>query len=352
MFQRLLFLFTASLCFALPQTSCNIEQLASQAKTLKGLGDGLNFEFTPSDKPRPFTINVDPNFLYRPSRPISDIVPPWNNGPPVSDIAKLQEYFLEQYSWENVQAQLNQKYKGIMYTTTVSAGSNYTEPVHLHFAHQKSNREDAIPLLMVHGFPSSFLEFEYVIHDLAFPPNSSLPAFHVVTPGLPGFAFSPRPASNGLGSRETGIAFNNLMLQLGYKKYAIYVTDLGASIGRWMCFDAAEEVVSRFTSFYFVEPQGNDLERYAKNETNAGETDFLNRYNSFSAEDAGYIQIQSTKPLALAEAMTDSFIGWAAWQWNYRYHASGAFDWSYDDLLTQAFVLYIQGKLNCAAVDG
>jgi hypothetical protein len=147
----------------------------------------------------------------------------------------------------------------------------------------------------------------------------------------------------GLGSRETGIAFNNLMLQLGYKKYAIYVTDLGASVGRWMCYDAAEEIVSRFTSFYFVIPNENDLVRYGANETNAEETDFINRFNAFNAEDAGYIEIQGTKPLVLAEAMTDSFIGWAAWQWNYRYHASGAYEWSHDDLLTQAMVLYIQG---------
>jgi hypothetical protein len=76
------------------------------------------------------------------------------------------------------------------------------------------------------------------------------------------------------------------------------------------------------------------------------ETDFLNCYNSFSAEDAGYIQIQSTKTLAIADAMTDSFIDWARWQWYYRYHASGTYDWSYGDFLTQAYVLYIQGKLN------
>ena len=196
---------------------------------------------------------------------------------------------------------------------------------------------------MLHGFPSSFLEFEHVIQPLAFPPNSSLPAFHVVTPNLPGFAFSPAPIADGLGSREVGIAFNNLMLLLGYNKYAIYVTDLGALVGRWMCYDAAEEIVSRFTSFYFVAPNADDLERYAKNETDAVETDFLNRLNAFQAEDAGYIEIQSTKPLALAYAMSDSFMGWAAWQWNYRYHASGAFTWTPNDLLTQAIILYFQG---------
>lgn len=110
----------------------------------------------------------------------------------------LQQYFLEQYSWEDVQKQLNDKYAGIQFTTMVSAGPNYTEPVHLHFAHQRSDRSDAMPLIMLHGFPSSFLEFEDVIKPLAFPPNSSLSAFHVVTPNLPGFAFSPGPTANGL----------------------------------------------------------------------------------------------------------------------------------------------------------
>ena len=109
-----------------------------------------------------------------------------------------------------------------------------------------------------------------------------------------------------------------------------------------MCYDAAEEIVSRFTSFYFVLLNTDDLQRYADNQTNAVETDFLNRFNSFNAEDAGYNDIQTTEPLTLAYAMSDSFTGWAASQWNYCHHASGPFTWTSDDLLTQAMILYIQ----------
>jgi pimeloyl-ACP methyl ester carboxylesterase len=193
----------AGLCSALPQDNGE-SQLTAHPETVHGLGDGLNFEFTESDSPIPFTINVDPDFisatrlksaLYRPTRNIEGVG--WAGGPPVSDIAKLQQYFLEKYSWEDVQSQLNEKYRNIMFTTSVSGGPNYTDPIQLRFAHQKSDREDAIPLLMVHGFPSSFLEFEDVIQPLAKPPNDSLPAFHVVTPDLPGFAFSPQPKANG-----------------------------------------------------------------------------------------------------------------------------------------------------------
>ena len=315
-----------------------------------GLSDDLNFDFTPSDSPQPFTIDVDPDFiavtrlkaqLYRASKPITQ--PAWADGPPTVDISTAQQYFVNNYSWFDTQAYLNEKYSQAQFTTTVSAGPNYTEPVYLHFAHKFSNRSDAVPLLMLHGWPSSFLEFEDVIDSLVSPPNSSLPAFHVITPNIPGFGFSPAPTADGFGSREAGIAFNNLMLQLGYDKYTFYSTDLGSSVARWMLYDAAENIVSRWTSFYFVSPNANDLARYAANETTPEENTFFTQLNYFTANDEGYIAIQTTKPLSLAYALTDSPLGFLAWTWEYRYHAGGAYDFSVDDLITQMMLLYIQG---------
>ena len=315
---------------------------------LQGLGDGLNFKFDPSDSPQPFTIDVDPNFvaatklkasLYRPTKPITE--PDWESGPPTADINDLAQYFAQNYSWLDTQKVLNDFYT--QYTTTVSAGPNYTESTHVHFAHEQSERQDAIPLLMLHGFPSSFLEFIDVIKPLAHPPNDSLPAFHVVTPSLPGFGFSPAPTADHFGSREAGIAFDNLMHQLGYDRYAIYVTDLGTAVGNWMVFDAADSIFSRITSFYIVNPTAEDQARYAANETTPEETFFIEQLNDFIAEDYGYISIQTTKPLSLAEGLTDSPVGFIAWTWNYRYHASGAFGYTLEDLITQAYLLYIQG---------
>ena len=137
------------------------------------------------------------------------------------------------------------------------------------------------------------------------------------------------------------------MHQLGCTKYAVYCTDLGSSVGRWLLYDAASSVLSRFTSFYFVSPTKNDLARYAANKTTPEENIFFEQLNYLNANDAGYIAIQTTKPLALAlalaEAMTDSFIGWLSWFWEYRYHASGAYEYTFEQLIDQAIVPFFQG---------
>src|SRR6478735_8409004 len=76
---------------------------------------------------------------------------------------------------------------------------NVTHSVPLHFVHHRSPRSDAIPLLFVHGWPGSFLEVGNIIGNLTNPPNSSVPAFHVVAPSIPGFGFSPAPTQPGFG---------------------------------------------------------------------------------------------------------------------------------------------------------
>lgn len=333
-------------CSALPDYGANTSSVI--ADVLPGLGDGLNFAYNASSTPQPFTIDVDPEFiaatelkvsLYRPSRPITQ--PDWTDGPPTHNVSAVQQYWLQNYSWFDVQASINSKYS--QYTTTVNSGVNFTEPVQLHFAHQKSNRSDAIPLLMLHGWPSSFLEWDSVVDGLASPPNASLPSFNVVAVDLPGFGFSPAPTVPGFGSREMGQAFDNLMKQLGYDKYAIYTTDLGSFVARWMTVDAADSVVSRLTDFYFIAPNATDLQRYAANETTPEENTFMSQYISFNTDDFGYYAEQSTRPLALTESLTDSPVGFLAWMWQLRHVVSGEYDYTASELITDALMLFIPG---------
>ena len=109
----LLFILSAGFCSAIPRDS-RISQRGADSKDLQGLRDGLNFKFTASDTPQPFTIDVDADFvaktkqksaLFRPTRNIEGVG--WSNGPPTSDINDLQQYFLQHYSWNDVQKQLN-----------------------------------------------------------------------------------------------------------------------------------------------------------------------------------------------------------------------------------------------------
>lgn len=169
-----------------------------------------NFAGSFSYPPQPFTLNVDRDFiettrlkasLTRFTEDLLDVVA-WEDGTPTHNISVLRDYWVNEYDWDKAEAEINRKYQ--QFTTVVHSGENYTHPIPLHFVHNKSPREDAIPLLFLHGWPGSFLEVGKIIDELTNPPNSSVPAFHVVAPSLPGFGFSPAPRYPGLGTREAG----------------------------------------------------------------------------------------------------------------------------------------------------
>lgn len=104
---------------------------------------------------------------------------------------------------------------------------NATYPVPLHFVHRRSPRDDAILLLFCHGWPGSFLEVSDIVSELIHPPNETMPAFHVVAPSIPSFAYSPTPRHPDFGPVETGHAYNELMKQLGYDRYVMQGGDIG-----------------------------------------------------------------------------------------------------------------------------
>ncbi len=136
----------------------------------------------------------------------------------------------------------------------VTAGPNYTHPIPLHFVHHRSPRQDAIPLLHIHDSLGSFIEVEGIIDSLTNPQDTTAPAFHVVAPDIPGFGFSPAPEFPGLGLREVGQGFNDLMSQLGYERYVIGGGDFGALTLRHMATDFPDSVASVCSYFYLVYP--------------------------------------------------------------------------------------------------
>jgi hypothetical protein len=220
--------------------------------------------------PQKFEISVDPVLidetlqkvkLFRPSTPLSG-VPDWEDGPPPSLINDFAAYWGSEYDWFAVQDQINKNFSH--YATTVNPGSeNYTYPVPLHFVHEVSTDPDAIPLLLIHGWPSTLMEWQHVIHPLAHPENSSDPSFHVVAVDLPGFGFSPAPVASNLGPREIGDALDALMQQLGYTQYGIQTTDLGWFVGMWMVQDHTASLIGHGTDFWFQPPNATKQAEYA-----------------------------------------------------------------------------------------
>lgn len=303
-----------------------------------------------STGPKPFTINVDPAFIeetrvkaskFRPTEPIE--APAWFDGPPTSDINAVAKYWAEEYDWSKVQDGINQNFSHY-YTEVPAPGGNYpsNESLGLHFIHERSEREDAIPILFLHGWPSTSLEWEKIIHPLAHPEDNSQPAFHVVAPDIPGFGFSPAPKAPGLGPAEHATVFASLMAQLGYDRYVLYSTDLGTVVAMSYIVDYADRIINHVTDFYIVFPTEEDNARFAANQTTPEESAVILAANSFLTNHSAYSSLHSTLPLSIAYALNDSPVGFLAWRYQLAWTVDDA-DATFDELITEAMLLFIPG---------
>jgi hypothetical protein len=313
----------------------------------------LNYRGDFTEEVAPFTIAVSQEFLDKTELKVSltrfvdtELTgqEPFTDGPPVATAESVQQYWEQEYDWRKVEKELNQRLK--QFTTIVHIGpkSGYSEPVPLHFVHHTSSREDAIPLLFVHGWPGSFIEVENIIEALVHPPEPSLPAFHVVAPSISGFGFSPSPLKPGMGYRETGHAFHALMIKLGYEKYVMQGGDAGDFVLRYQAVDYPESVVSGLSNFWVIPPDDADREKYRHNQSTEDERFIIELTDMFSTKHWSYGQVHQTKPLKLAFAMTDSPVGLA--MWIYDIVAGVVVDpaiWTPERLITWTMMHWIPG---------
>jgi len=230
------------------------------------------------------------------------------------------------------------------FTTSVFAnGSNYTDPIPLHFVHHRSPRPDAIPLIFLHGWPGSFLEVGPIIQDLTNPDSDSVPAFHVVAPSIPGFGFSPAPTSSGFNFKVAGNAYNELMLQLNYTKYVVQGGDLGAITSHFLAGDFPDNVVSIHSNFWLVAPNATDIERFQNGTTSKDENTTISGLSSFENTLSGFTHIQEAMPLQAAIALGDSPVGYAMWIYVLMHFGIDQYDWSAEEIITWSMMHYIQG---------
>ena len=162
----------------------------------------------------------------------------WERGTPVPYAQRLARYWLDDYDWRAEEARLNRLPQ---FLAEVDG-----QPIH--GLHVRSAREEAVPLLLLHGYPSSFVEFAGIAPMLAERPGVTsgvgpAPAFHVVAPSIPGFGFSTPLASHGWDIARTARAFDELMQALGYDRYAVFGEDVGAGISEQLCLDAGDRVL-------------------------------------------------------------------------------------------------------------
>lgn len=229
--------------------------------------------------------------------PEKETVDDWSQGTPLAVLRDLASYWRGGYDWRRCEAQLN------------AFGQFVTEidGLDIHFLHVRSPHEDAMPLLLTHGWPGSVIEFLRVIGPLT-DPGRAEDAFHVVVPSLPGYGFSAKPQRTGWGAARIATAWALLMQRLGYDHWVAQGGDWGSFIT--YCIGMQEPEGCR--GIHLNMPIGGPTQAARENPT-AEEKRALERMQYYNDWDSGYSKQQQTRPQSVGYGLVDSPVGLAGW---------------------------------------
>jgi pimeloyl-ACP methyl ester carboxylesterase len=258
---------------------------------------------------RPFTVNIpQPTLddlqarLARTRWPDEVDGAGWDYGANLAYMRTLVKYWQTDFDWRRQEQAMN----------ALPHFRAQVDGLGVHFIHARGRGPAPMPLLLTHGWPSSFVEMLEIIPLLADPGahgGDPADAFDVVVPSVPGFGFSDRPGRGMTRSRVAAL-WARLMEGLGYARYAAHGNDIGAVISGWLAHDAPERLIALHTMMpSFPSPViGEDAQPL---------TDAERAYAEVQArwmrEEAGYNAIQETRPQTLAYGLHDSPVGLAAW---------------------------------------
>jgi len=181
-----------------------------------------------------------------------------------------------------------------------------TEHAHgmLHFIHARSSSPDAMPLLLLHGWPGSFLEFRSII-----PPLTT--GFHVVCPSLPGFGFSTRSLTQSCNQQDAAAMMVKLMADLGYDRFVVQGGDWGAIIGSEIGRRHPDVCLGLHLNLVYMAPP--DAGDPAYGQVTETEGQWLATMQQFQSDGAGYYIIQQTRPQTIGQALADTPYGLLTW---------------------------------------
>jgi pimeloyl-ACP methyl ester carboxylesterase len=255
----------------------------------------------------PFVIGVDGaalddlrDRLRRTRWPEREPVDDWSQGVPLGYLQGLCRYWAGRYDWRATEARLSQIPQ---FTTTIDG-------LDIHFVHIRSPHPGAVPLVMTHGWPGSFLEFEQVLGPLTDPPahcGDAADAFDVVVPSLPGYGFSGKPASTGWDVHRIARAWAELMTRLGYDRFLALGSDWGTSVSTSL----ALQHPGRLLGIHLVPPLAPPSR--SAGDLTGEERAALADLDERSRTGSGYSAVQGTRPQTIGYALTDSPAGLCAW---------------------------------------
>ncbi|KAJ5215014.1 Alpha/Beta hydrolase protein [Penicillium chermesinum] len=256
----------------------------------------------------------------------------WDLGAPVAEVRRLAEYWRDRFDWRAAEAKLN--LLPHFRTDIPVAGFGILK---IHFIHQKSPIESAIPLLYVHGWPGSFFEGSKIIQALS-GDGVSDPAFHVVAISLPNFGFSEGPKKRGFSLEQYAETCQNLMQKLGYSQYVTQGGDWGYYITRTMAVQYPDSVMATHLNLDhgFCPPAlykypHLTVEKPVMREPEIGSAG-SEGWGWFLDESQGYRALQATKPTGTSYGITDSPVALLSWLYEKLHDWSDKYPWSEEEV--------------------
>jgi pimeloyl-ACP methyl ester carboxylesterase len=292
--------------------------------------------------PVPFAIDVAPAVLRDLEQRLGrtrwpDQIPgsEWAYGTDTQYLRELADYWQSNFNWRAQERRLN-------------AFNNYRADIdglRVHFIHERSADPDAIPLLLLHGWPSSFVQMLDII-PLLTAPNGDGPSFHVVVASLPGFGFSDIPDRSGVGFARIADMLATLMTDvLGYSRYGLRGSDLGGVISQQIALAAPDRIIGvHLTGIIGANvPPGAEL--------TPAEEAFVAASAAMNQNEMAYARLHMSKQQTVAHALNDSPAGLASWIVE-KFRSWGDTDgvienrFSDDDLLTNLTIYWVTGTIN------
>jgi pimeloyl-ACP methyl ester carboxylesterase len=224
----------------------------------------------------------------------------WSQGVPLASAQALIAYWRDRYDWRKFEKR-------------VAAFPQFRTSIDglgIHFLHVRSTHASAMPIILTHGWPGSFIEFLKVIEPLTDPTRfggRAEDAFHVVIPSLPGFGFSDKPVQAGWDIARTARAWGVLMQRLGYTRWVAQGGDWGSGVTHALGHIRPPGLVAAHVNWPFVFPE--KLPEHPTPEERAA----MEAAASFADELSGYFKQQATRPQTIGYALADSPAGQAAW---------------------------------------
>jgi pimeloyl-ACP methyl ester carboxylesterase len=301
---------------------------------------------------RPFHVNIPEEQLIDLRRrinatrwPDQETVEDGSQGPQLKKFQDIIRYWGKDYDWRKVEARLNAL---PMFLTEIDG-------VDIHFIHVRSKHDNALPLIVTHGWPGSIIEQLKIIDPLTNPTThggSASDAFHLVIPSMPGFGFSGLPKDKGWNPDRIARVWAELMKRLGYSRYVAQGGDWGSPVSSALARQAAPGLLGIHINLPATVPSDVAMALAGGGPAPAGlsekERTAFDSLDTFFKKYRAYGAIMGTRPQAIGYSLADSPVGLAAWIYDYN-NGEPARRLNRDDVLDNITLYWLTNTATSAA---